>query len=327
MKSKEPLISIIVPIFNVEEYLDRSISSIIKQTYKNFELILVNDGSTDNSRLICEGYAKKDSRIKLINKINGGVASARNVGLENANGQYIGFVDPDDFVDEDYIEFLYYSLVNNKCDISICGYYHYYMDGLKKIKHYENIDEVLDNIKGMIYLNTVGYYGNGLWNKLFKLELFNDIKFPEGKLSEDWFVLFKLISKANKIYYNSKPKYYYQQRKGSITRNSKINYDCVEASKECLVFCENNYPQVVPSAIQAYVLACIGVYNTILCSTSNYKQLKLYKNRVDVYKNKVSLNGIDKFRRIQIKLFYHSTLLYNLSFKVYNLFRKVKYSI
>ena len=327
MEIKEPLISIIIPIFNVEKYLDRSISSLIEQTYRNFEVILVNDGSTDNSKCICEKDVSKDSRFKLINQKNCGVAAARNTGLEYASGEYIGFIDPDDFAEKDYISFLYNNMINNKCDISICGYYHYYNEELKEIRHYENIDEVIDDCTGIIYLNTIGYFGNGLWNKLFRAEVFKDIRFPDGKLSEDWFILFKLISNARRIYYNSTPKYYYQQRIGSITRSSKINEDCVEASKECLVFCEKYYPKAIPSAIQSYILACIGVYNTFLCSNRDKEKLNEYKNKIYKYKNNVSLDNINKSRVRQIKLFYSNTSIYNGIFKIFDIYRKMKYKV
>lgn len=327
MKMNNPLISIIVPCYKVEEYLDKCIESIVKQTYKNLEIILVNDGSPDNCAQICDDWAKRDSRIKVIHKENGGLSSARNAGLDIAKGEYISFIDSDDFIDITFIEFLYLKLKESNADISCCGYYHYFNADLKEIRHFKNINLVMNSCEAIIKMNTIGYFGVGSWNKLYKSELFNDIRFPIGKLSEDWFILYKLIDKANKITYNSEPKYYYRQRKGSITRNIKINYDCEEASKNCLEFCRENYPLAVDSAIQSYTLACIGIYNTILCSNENKSKLKIYKDKINKYKNRVSLNGINKSRKIQIKLFYYSTWLYNLSFKIYNLFRILKYNV
>lgn len=325
MKKYNQLISIIVPCYKVDMYLDECISSIVNQTYKNLEIILVNDGSPDRCPIICEEWSKKDSRIKVIHKKNGGLSSARNAGLDIARGEYVSFIDSDDFIDDTFIEFLYMNLIENKVDISCCGYYHYFNKNLKEIRHFKNIQLLMDSCEAIKIMNTIGYFGVGSWNKLYKRELFNNIRFPIGKLSEDWFILYKLIHKSNKIHYDSQPKYYYRQRAGSITRNIKINYDCEEASKECLEFCIANYPDAIPSAVQSYVLACIGIYNTILCSNNEKNKLNLYKNKVIKYKNNVNLDGIDKFRKIQIKLFYKSTTLYNIVFKAFDLFRKVRY--
>lgn len=327
MKNYNDLISIIVPCYKVEEYLDQCIKSIVNQSYKNLEIILVDDGSPDNCSLICDEWSNKDSRIKVIHKQNGGISSARNAGLDIVTGKYISFIDSDDFIDETFVESLYTNLIQNDADISCCGYYHYFNENLKEIRHFKNIQLLMNSCEAIKKMNTIGYFGVGVWNKLYKIELFSYIRFPIGKLAEDWFILYKLIHESNKIYYDSEPKYYYRQRAGSLTRNVKINYDCEEASRECLEFCIENYSNAVPSAIQSYVLACIGIYNTILCSKSEKSMLRLYRNKVIKYKNKINLEGIDKSRKIQIKLFYSSTFLYNIIFKGYNLFRKVRYRI
>lgn len=325
MKNYNQLISVIVPCYKVEDYLDECITSIVNQTYKHLEIILVDDGSPDNCPQICDKWSRKDSRIKVIHKKNGGLSSARNAGLDIAKGEYISFIDSDDFIDKTFIEFLYMNLIKNKVDISCCGYYHYFNKNLKEVRHFKNIQLLMNSCEAIKTMNTIGYFGVGSWNKLYKRELFNNIRFPIGKLSEDWFILYKLIHESNKIYYDSQPKYYYRQRAGSITRNIKINYDCEEASKECLEFCIENYPDAIPSAVQSYVLACIGIYNTILCSNNEKNKLNLYKNKVIKYKDSINLDGIDNFRKIQIKLFYTSTTLYSIIFKAYDLFRKVRY--
>lgn len=327
MNAYNELISVIVPCYGVEEYLDECINSIVNQTYKNLEIILVNDGSIDKTPQICDEWAKKDSRIKVIHKSNGGLSSARNAGLDIANGEYISFIDSDDFIDNTFIEFLYTSSIENNCDISCCGIYHYFTEKIKEIRHFKNVDLLMDRCEAIKKFNTVGYFGVGPCNKLFRRRLFDNIRFPLGKLSEDWFIVYKLIHESNNVYYNSQPKYYYRQRIGSITRNVRINYDCEEASRECLEFCIENYPEAVTSAIQSYVLACIGIYNTVLCSKNDKDKLNLYKNKIIKYKKEISLEGLDRFRKIQIRIFYISTKLYNAVFKGYNLFRKVRYKL
>lgn len=320
-----PLISVVVPIYNVEKYLNECIESIVNQTYNNLEIILVNDGSTDNCAKICDDWINKDERIRVIHKENGGLSSARNAGIDVAKGEYINFIDSDDFISNDFIEFLYGNLIENESDISCCGCYHYFSHSLKEVRHFQNISKTLCSEDAIIYMNTVGYLGVSTCNKLFKISLFEDIRYPIGKLSEDWFILFKLIDKANKVTYDSSPKYYYRQRNGSITKNIKINTDCEEASKECLEFCIDKYPKAVPSAIQSYVLACIGIYNTILCSNYDSAKLVNYKEKIYKFKKDIDTTHLSNSRKIQIKLFLLSTRLYNIIFSLFNIYRKFRY--
>ena len=219
----DKLISIVIPVYNVEKYIKECIESVINQTYKNLEIILVNDGSTDLSRTICEEYEKKDNRIKIIDKENGGLADARNKGLEYINGELVTFIDSDDYIKEDMIETLLNNLIKENADVSICGYYLAY--------NKKNDYKLEENV------NSFKYYDVSAWAKLYKTELFKNIKFPKGKISEDWYIMYKIFDKANSIVYDSSPKYYYRQRNSGIRKNSKkVNYDCLIASKECMEF-------------------------------------------------------------------------------------------
>lgn len=201
-ESEKTLISIIIPVFNAEKYLERSVDSVLNQSYKNLEIILVDDGSTDGSDVICNEYALKDSRIKVIHKENGGVAEARNTGLANATGEYISFVDSDDLIHPEMIQRLYLEIIKHQCDISACGYWSYWenekIDVEKKTKNAterilegKNTVDVFD-LKGEVSFNSV-------WAKLFKTSLFESVKFPVFRTAEDLFVSFQLCLKAKKF--------------------------------------------------------------------------------------------------------------------------------
>ena len=182
----EELISVIVPIYKVEKYLKRCIESIINQTYHNLEIILVDDGSPDKCGEMCEEYSKKDKRIKVIHKENGGLSDARNKGLEIATGKYIGFVDSDDFIDKDMYKVLYNNLKNNNADMSICSIYQFENEE-EIVKGYNKNETVITYNKQEMFNN---FYDDLLrnvvaWNKLYKADIFKDIKYPKGKAVEE----------------------------------------------------------------------------------------------------------------------------------------------
>ena len=220
-----PLISIIVPIYNVEKYLSKCIESILEQTYTNFELILVNDGSPDKCGRICNEYAKKDSRIKVIHKKNGGLSSARNIGIDVAKGEYLGFVDSDDYIEPYMYEYLLKAALDNECSLSVCNINYVFEDGKILNKVTNASDEVLNFVEAITEMNTYKKFDMGAWSKLYKKDLFKNIRFPEGKLSEDFYIMYKIFDRAQKVAYVSTPCYNYLQRANSITKNKNINHD------------------------------------------------------------------------------------------------------
>ena len=209
-------ISVVIPIYKVEKYLKKCINSITNQTYKNLEIILVDDGSPDKCPQICDEYSQKDSRIKVIHKKNGGLSDARNVGLKEATGKWIAFIDSDDFVSDDYIEYLYKLLKENKSDISIVLPYEFSNYEKIKIKNEREIINVYDSRQGLITMLYQKKFDTSAWGKLYKKELFNDILFPCGKLYEDISTIYKVILKSDKIVYSNQKKYYYLKRNDSI---------------------------------------------------------------------------------------------------------------
>ena len=178
-----PKISIIVPVYNVEKYLEKCVKSILNQTFTDFELILVDDGTPDSSGVICDQFAEKDERIKVIHKKNGGLSDARNTGIEVAKGEYIGFVDSDDYIAEDMYELLYTNIVNEEADLSICGIYDVYenKEAQKRIRQYMILNK-FEAIKVILEAKIVSVHAV---NKLYKKELFTHVRYPVGKITED----------------------------------------------------------------------------------------------------------------------------------------------
>lgn len=209
------LISVIVPVYKTESYLARCINSIINQTYKNLEIILIDDGSPYQCGMICDEYAARDPRIKVIHQQNAGLSTARNAGLKIASGHYIGFVDSDDWIDADMFEILYKGASTFKAQIAICGFYY---AGGRKHKEVREKDITLynrrDALNNLLRDETVT---NHVWNKLFKKELFEGIYFPDGRNYEDRVVTYKLFEKAERIVFLNSSKYYYLRRDDSIT--------------------------------------------------------------------------------------------------------------
>lgn len=215
MNSENKKISIIVPVYNVESYLPQCIESILKQTYQNLEVILVNDGSTDNSLSICKRYQEQDSRVQVLHKENGGLSDARNAGLDIATGEYIGFVDSDDFIDLDMYEILYTNAEKYDADISMC----WSKDFPSKRKcTFSSKVEVLDTKESVIkkiYLSR--RTAMAICLKLFKREIFDNIRFKKGITTEDGEIFLSLVKKIDRMVIQDNAKYNYRQRDNSIT--------------------------------------------------------------------------------------------------------------
>ena len=213
---KDELISVIVPIYNVENYLKISIPSIINQTYKNLEIILIDDGSSDNSSKICDEYALVDNRIKVIHQKNVGVSITRNNGIKVSKGNYICFIDSDDYVLNNYIEYLYNILKETNSDLSQCNYYEVYDCKYKRI----NLNNKIITYTGKEAIIDMLYERNmnsSLWGKLIKKELFTNLSFNNSyKKFEDYDIIHKIYNNSSKIVYGNQPKYYYFIRNNSL---------------------------------------------------------------------------------------------------------------
>lgn len=237
------MISVIVPIYNVENYLEDCINSILNQSYKELEIILVDDGSPDSCGKICDKYAEKDSRITVIHKKNGGLSDARNTGINVANGEYLSFVDSDDLLHKDFYLTLFNMLIDNNADISSCNFLKFTGEKISDKSIKNPIIKTISNIDALNDLYTDKYVNYIVaCNKLYKATLFKDLKFPVGKIHEDEFTTPKVLFKANKIAVTEEELYYYRQTPNSIT-NSQFNInnlDFLEAINNRLSFINEN---------------------------------------------------------------------------------------
>ena len=235
-ENKFPLISVIIPVYNVEDCLNHCVASVCNQVYQDLEIILIDDGSTDSCPKLCDAWQEKDFRIKVIHKENGGLSSARNSGLAVATGEYVAFVDSDDYVHPEYISRLYGLIEKTGAGIALCNFRKIYTnsedftypslpDGAYTTISYEKALEELVGFNSVQYVLT--------WNKLYKMDVFKEIRFPVGKISEDFYVSFKVLHKAGTIAQTGDQLYYYYLRKGSIihSRDNVSDYN-IEALDE-----------------------------------------------------------------------------------------------
>lgn len=272
-----PLISVIVPVYNAEKYLARCIDSIINQSYKNLEIILINDGSTDSSSEICKFYQEKDTRIQVIQKENSGPASARNAGLQIYAGEYLCFVDSDDWLANNYVSELYGLIKKYDADIVACEYY-------KAEKHeiYQPCENpeirICNNEDFLKICFTEMPISVVPWNKLYKRELYSEIRFPEDKkVCEDVMPLLLAGEQAKRAVVTSNKLYYYYTNPCSLTQESynpqHENY--VEVWTDIHKYCSDKFPNLCSATIHRMILARLNVLNKLTLTQNN--ELKIIK--------------------------------------------------
>lgn len=230
---KEKKISVIVPVYNAQHYLEKCLDSITGQSYRNLEIILVDDGSKDKSGEICDRYAAADGRIKVIHRENGGISAARNSGLNIATGEYYGFADSDDWMESDMYQFLQNDLTSTGADIAVCGFFRTF-DKFEEPNDRSHTRRVMKRAEALDWLLQDRLLQNYYWCKLYKRELFNGIRMPEGRTFEDAFTQHLIFEKARKVVLHNIPKYHYLIRSDSISGASQgfLNEDCHAAFYE-----------------------------------------------------------------------------------------------
>ena len=290
---EKDLISVIVPVYNIEKYLPRCIDSILDQTYKNWEAIFINDGSTDNSLKILEEYKKRDERIKIIDKKNAGSGAARNDGIETSKGKYIAFLDSDDWYEEDFLEKLYNNLIENSSDVSMCNPKMTYdnINKNKKINTYFfneiELNKTPEKILEILAMPVV-------WNKLYKKDIIvkNRIKFPNYSFCEDVEFLYKIFLYVNKVSKIEDDLYNYYQRKDSATK--KIREESIEQLYQVLKnienYIQNNFLEYLKIFHLYKIQFIYSVSITLLTKINNDKILKKKINE----KNNSEIKNIDK---------------------------------
>ena len=280
-------ITVIVPVYNVENYLDKCLDSLVNQTYKNLEIIVINDGSTDNSGIICQEYAQKDNRIVYIEKENGGQSEARNMGLDRITGSYVTFVDSDDWVELNYVENLYKKITEYQADIAVGNYYsfneaegmyyfHIFGDSYYE-KVYDNVS-IFENLYESQEMKSFALIS--VWGKLYKANLVNHLRFDIGKLGEDGYLNQKIYLLAEKTIYLNKGLYAYRQREGSSSRiwTEKWMHALVDAMSERITLLANmGYPLEKHLAVYRQMLE-VSLANgqaSGLSDTATYKEFEM----------------------------------------------------
>lgn len=323
-ETEEPLISVVMPAYNVECYIEKCVMSVLGQSYKNLQIILVEDGAKDNTGNICDKLAKIDRRIQVIHKENGGLSDARNAGIDIAKGKYILFIDSDDFIHSDMILNLYENLIEYNADISVCSY-----QRLKENEKVENLDYdySIECLTNNIFECMYNQFGNDTivaWNKLYKIELFDKVRYPYGKIHEDEFVIHKLLAKCNCIVYDSRKMYYYIQHGNTITSsfNLKRLY-VVEALQERLKFFkESNSHKLYDMTLKTYCLTLMYWWQ-VLVDYPEYVEARdnLLKKFNNNYKNVLNSKHISFINKLKIAIAAKNP---NLLLKLMNLKRKIR---
>ncbi|WP_112182071.1 glycosyltransferase [Paraliobacillus zengyii] len=329
-------ISVIVPIYQVEKYLSKCIESIINQTYSNLEIILIDDGSPDRCFEICDKYASMDKRIVVIRKENGGLSDARNAGLAIATGEYISFIDSDDYIHLSFYEVLLGLILTNDADIAQCGYQiveenQEFTPPIRKDLTIEDVVvlnklDILHNLYNLNYGDTVV-----VWNKLFKSNLFTNLFFPKGKVHEDELTTYQILYRANTVAITSKKMYFYLQRSDSIMGQGFTikSLDKLEAYYNQIQFYNDNdlfeLKEKATKSLEGMIKATI---NRVIKSNFENKT-RVLNCLIDYYKMNVHLFSIfpsPKKMKITRNLFrYTPVFIIRWIYKVVNIRRKVEY--
>lgn len=256
---KLPVISVIVPVYKVEKYLERCVSSIASQTYRELEIILVDDGSPDRCPAICDAWADRDSRIRVIHKPNGGLSDARNAGMEAATGELMGFIDSDDWIEPRMYELLVCQMQEMQADLAACGVVMDWEDETPSRRMTPEGDRVLTREEALRAIIAEDVLKQPVWYKLYRTEQIRGIRFPVGKYHEDVFWSYRAIAKAGRIAVCGDPCYHYIQRAGSImgAGYSRKRLDAMEAKCQRQRFLEDHFPEIASSGRSNLYFSCI----------------------------------------------------------------------
>ena len=288
-----PEISIIIPVYNVENYLSRCMESVLNQTFKDYEIILIDDGSTDGSSIICKNYVEKDNRIRYMDQENQGLGKTRNIGIEAANGNYILFIDSDDYISENMLEILFDNILSSGADIASCGIYNVYKS--KCIPQYSEIERFTCQNEEAFRLLLIGEKIPGSsCNKLIKAEVLRQVRYPEGILYEDVAFHTALMQNVKKFHVDTTPLYYYVHRENSITTR-KFDTDAmmfIYAYEDTLRVIEQKYPAILPEARFKLIWAYFAILDRMLqedryWKIREYKQVRQYlkRNTIRIMRN------------------------------------------
>lgn len=318
------LISVIIPVYNKEKYIEKCIDSVLSQSYRNLEIILVDDGSVDNSGKILDGYLEKDNRIKVFHNENQGVLAARNFGVKNSTGQYLTFIDADDTVEAEYLEKLLDVLTDNKCDISQCNYSNV-VNGI--VTPVADSGEVLaqSSDEAIEYILSGKKYVVGLWPKLYKRELFDNIPEYSGiKVNEDYIVNFSAFQNAQKTVFIDLPLYNYHCNYDSVTHTINTINACKDGKYVAKLILEKSKNKSYEKlALARYQRSFLGLYSAMLLNKNADKKEKqeCLSDLKIIYKSDNLLSSKEK---LKAKIFIYTPFIYKTGYRFYDKIRKKK---
>ena len=305
------LITVMIPAYNAQKYIGRCIESLLKQTYKEIEILIVNDGSKDNTKSICEDYSQKDSRVRLVNQENGGEGAARNTGLKEAKGKYLSFVDADDYVKEDFIERLYTNLVNNNAGLAICGFTELREDTV--LNETSGDITIMNQEEGMEMLLREDSFKGYVWNKIFDLDIIRQKKLSFDVSLAVWtdvLFVFQYMRHIDKIVFDPTPEYYYIYLETSVSHGGGNNviaveksYSAIRAKEQMIDDIPDNYVNVKRQIAVRFVQSSLAVIRNIGYSENpkNYNEfMDKSRHYIQKYRKsaKASLSSKEKILSI-----------------------------
>ena len=271
-----PEVSVIIPVYKVEKYIHKCIDSVLTQTFRDIQVILVDDGSPDNCGHICDEYSKADKRVSVVHKENGGLSDARNAGMKYAEGNYILFVDSDDYIEHDMIEYMYSRIKDSDADMATCGIYEVYSDRIEEQKREpEFVCSGEEAFRCILQGHTIR---GEVWNKLIRKSCMSGIEFPKGRLYEDIYFTADLMPRIKKVVVGTEPKYYYLHRSDSITGRAyrpKL-YDIIDGYTKNYQVVKQKFPALEKEAQCLWLWSRFIVLDKMLLE-NNYKELEGYK--------------------------------------------------
>lgn len=287
-------VSIIIPVYNVEKYLDECMNSILSQTMKDFEVILVDDGSKDNSGIMCDGYAEKDKRVKVLHKSNGGLSSARNFGLDSAIGDYILYVDSDDYISTDYLEQMHNVLSRKEYDMVIANTVNF-LDGSKPTKEKVDEESVVEGLTPEEAMENIYYqerFDTNAWAKMMKRNIAQMHRFKEGVLYEDFDIIHEMIFSCKNIAFLSKPKYFYRCRQDSIMNSffDEKKLYLLDIAEKHVNFIQEHHPRLIPAVYRRYVYSNFHILGRIVFKPEYKEESKQIRKNILKYSKNVLCN-------------------------------------
>lgn len=316
MSKSSPLVSVIVPIYNIEQFLKPCVDSILAQTYDNYEVYLVDDGSTDNSGQLAEEYAKADERITVFHKPNGGLSDARNYGIERAHGEYLTFIDSDDFIGEDYLKILVELVTENDADISVIKSMEVPEDGAYTKPAFTDkraCGTAEEAIKKMCVRDG---FGTSAWGKLYKADLYANRKFPKGKLYEDLLTVPYVFAEAKKVAYSDSIQHYWRQRNNSIMHRPirEVDLEVFDGLIAISNYIDDHYPAIHDAGVGRFVADFFGtIVNRLVYDKEYVAKANQLKTKYRLYLTQAADNKfLSRKAKLKTKAFLINVRLYKM---------------